>query len=874
MSWMKGRRARLGSLLGRGRAETRMDEEFAFHIEQATEENVRAGMDPVEARRRALIAFGGVERHRESMRDTWRFIWLEDLAADVRFALRWLARSPGFALVAVLTIGLGVGATTALFSVTNALLLRPLPVAEPEGLFSIQEERTGYVMDGMEGMQVPQARYEAYVEAAQPLVAGLAGHSSDQFSLRADGPAQPASGVLVSGNYFQVLGVRPALGRLFSASDAPEVVLSYALWQRLFGGEPDVVGRLVHVDGRPLTVVGVAERGFTGTNVGLLAELWVPYRAATVEGESVWAGKWLVPVGRLREDVDPRQAAAMLPAIATRIDVDAEGAEVSGARLEPITGLPRSARPAVAGFLGLLVGMAVLVLCIAAANIGGMQLARAVRRRSEMGIRLAVGAGRGRLIRQLLTESLVLSLIGGAVGLLIAWGATVLVGRVSFPFDQAILLDVRPQPRVLVFGIALAAAAGIGFGLLPALRASRVDVGSMLKGGGGRGATRAGRGRGAFLTAQIALAVVLLSVAGLFARTLQSALGADPGFEPGGVVIASFNLSAHGYDEPRGRTFQDQLVERVRAMPGVEAVALARVPLLTGSNLSYTASPAEDLERKEGVGVNFVDPGYFRLMGIELLAGRGFPEHAAAAGAGVTVVNETLARRFWPGEPPIGKMLRRGGTELEVVGVARDGLYQAYTEQPRPFAFFPRQESYSPQGTLHVRTGTPAAEMVERIRQEVMSLDPDVSITGAGPLRSMMGMELLPQRIGAYLVGVFGLLGLVLAGVGVYGVLSYTVAERTRELGIRMALGASAPAVRRLVMRGVMLVALIGVSIGIGLSAMLGPLMKGLLFGISAHDPVTFLGVPLLLALVAVLASYFPVRRAVRADPVAALRQE
>jgi predicted permease len=873
MSWIAGARARLKQLLGRAAAEERMDEEIRFHIEMETEKNIRAGAAPVEARRRALIAFGGVEHHREAVRDTWRPPWLQDLAADVRFALRWLRRTPGFAAVAVITIGVGIGATTTLFSVTHALLLRPLAVHEPERLYSIQEERTGRVQGGLEGIRVSHGRYEAYVKATAPVFENLAAHGAERFALRADGPAERVSGVLASGNYFQVLGVRPAHGRLFSGADEPVVVLSHRLWERRFAGDPAVVGRTAHVDGRPVTVVGVAERDFTGTTSGLLAEIWLPYRAATEQGESIWSDLWLTPLGRLRPEVDPRQAESLLPAIARNLEEGAAGAEVQGARLESVTGLPAGARSAVAAFLALLLGMATLVLLVAAANIAGMQLARAVRRRPEVAIRLAMGAGRGRLVRQFLTESVVLYLLGGAVGLAIAFWVAGLIGRIHLPIEAAILLDVTPDLRVLAFGMGLAAVVGIASGLLPAFRASRADLAPALKGGEARGSARAGRGRGAFVAAQIALSVVLLAIAALFARTLQGALRIDPGFDATGVVVAMIDLPATGYDEARGRTFQDQLVERVRAMGDVESAALALIPLLSGSSLGIQMAPAEDPERASGIGVNYVDPEYFRTLRMDLLRGRGFDEAAGASSAAV-VVNETLARRFWSGEDPLGRVLRSGNVDFEVVGLVRDGLYVNFHEEPGPFAFFPRQETYASQATLHVRTRTPPHEMAERIRQEVMLLDPDVAVESAGPLTAMMAVGLLPQRIGAYLVGGFGLLGLLLAGVGVYGVLSHQVAERTRELGIRVALGASAPAVIGLVIRSAVLVAALGVGIGIVLAAMLGSLIEGMVFGVSAHDPATFVGVPLLLLAVALLASFFPVRRAVRADPAVALRQE
>lgn len=900
MSWWKGRRAWLRNLLARRAADARMDEEIAYHIERATEQNLRAGMSPAEARRQALLAFGGVEQYREAMRDGRRLVWLEDLLADARFALRWLRRSPGFAVAAILTIGLGVGATTALFSVVNAFLLRPLPVVQPDRLYTIQEQRTGHVVSGVEGMQVPRARYEAYVEATEHLFTGLAAHSMTVVALRVSNAAQPTGAVLVSGNYFDILGVRPAIGRLTVASDEPAVVLSHRLWRGWFGGDPEVLGRTVWVDGRPLTVAGVAQPGFTGTNIGLAADLWIPYLALTsaapgpVVGDDVSATgpgastspasavsagapapddpePWLAMFGRLRPGVDPRQAEAMLPAIARRVEADVRAAKVEGATLQQMTGLPPRARPLLAGFLGLLLGMATLVLLIAATNVGAMQLARAVGRRREVAVRLAIGAGRGRLIRQLLTESLVLYLFGGTVGVLLAWWATHLIGRIRIPVSQPILLQVAPDLRVFAFGLAISALAGIAAGLAPALRSSRPDLNSSLKDGAPGSGSRSGRGRGVFVAAQLALAVVLLAVAGLFTRTLQNALRLDPGFDPEDVVVVTFDLSGRGYDAERGRAFQAELIERIRAMPDVEAAALGQVLLLTGSSSATRVARAEDPDAPEQVLINGVDEEYFRTLRIPLLAGEGF-QRAGGEASRVVVVNETLARRFWPDQNPLGKRLRRGDTEYEVIGVARDGLYLSYDEPAQAFAFFPLQ--YSPRTTLHVRTRSDPAAIIERIRHELMLMDPDVAIEDASPLTAALRFVLLPQRAAAFLIGFFGLIGLILAGIGIYGALSYHVAERTREIGIRMALGAGAGSVARLVIGRAAWLAAAGVAAGTLLAVALGRLIEGVVFGAGAHDPVTLLGGPLLLGGVAVLASFFPVRRALRADPVQALRQE
>lgn len=796
--------------------------------------------------------------------------WLQ----DGRFALRTVKRSPGFVVVAVLTISLGVGATASLFSVANALLLRPLPVLQPDRLVRVQEQRSRIMSSGMEGPRMPQARYDALVEATDAVFTGLAAQNVRFLSLRADGPAVPAAIVLSSGNYFEVLGLRPVAGRFFTTVDEPVVVLGYRVWQQRFGGSADVIGRTVHVAGQPFTVAGVAPAGFGGTLGFLVADAWIPYGA---HGASAWPGLFVAPFGRLRPGVDAAAATAFVSAATVRIPPEEDlQAEVYGVELEPMTGMPATMAGAVRGFLGLLLATAFVVLLIGGANVSGMLLARAVGRRREMAVRLALGVGRARLVRQMLLEAVALFLIGGLGGLLVTIWATRLIGRLQLPVAEPVLLDAAPDERVLVFALAIALGTGLLFGLLPAWQTTRSDVAGALR-DGGRGSSRGGaRVRDVFVVSQLALSVLLLVAATLFLRTLQRSMSLDTGFDSERVLIATTNLGAHGYDEERGRLFADQLMERVRAHPGVESVGLATVALMTGENETFGAWRLVPDGPTLAAGQNVVDAEYFETMRFEIVLGRGISPTDREGSARVVVVNETFSRRLWPGESPIGKVVLRGADPHEVVGVVRDGAYVQFGEELTPFVFLSAAQRYSDRQVLHVRhrRGVAAAGLIADIRAAVAALDADVAVQQAVPLTAAMEMLLFPQRFAAMLIGLFGLLGLLLAAIGVYGVLAHHVAQRDREFGIRIALGADAGRLLRMVLRRGVLLAAAGCAAGLAGAAALTQFLQAWLYGVSPLDPMAFLGVPLVLGAVALLASTLPARRTLRLDPMEVLRRE
>jgi predicted permease len=873
MSRLKGWTARLRSVLWRREAESRMAEEFRFHVDRATEQYVAEGMSPSVARRRAHLEFGGEDRFGERMRDGRGLRWLDDVVQDTRYALRGLSRAPGFTLVAVLTIGIGVGAVTTLSGLANALLFRDLPVPAPERLQIVQEQRDGIVSSGAEGMQIPFERYLEYEEATRDVFSGLAAHRFSGFSLTALGGTRSEPGTLTSGNYFRVLGIEPAAGRFYERDDEAAVVLSHALWHARFGGETSVLGSVVHIDGQLVTVVGVAPRGFSGTSVAFASAFWMPHRAYAMSSGVGQTESWVALVGRLRPGVDAAAAAAHVDGVAQRIPPGDAETEVRGAALERLRPVTAQFRAIVFGFMGMLLATALLVLFIASANIAALLVARAIARRRELAVRLAIGAGRARVVRQFLTETGVLFLGGAAAGVLLSLAGVRLIGSISLPLEAPLAIDATPDLRVLGVALAMTALTALVFGLVPAVQASRTEVQPELKEGGRTGTAGSTRGRSIFVTAQLAMSVVLLVVAGLFVRTLQQALAIEPGLDPRGVVVGSLSLGPHGFDQESGRAFQRELVERVAALPGVEAATLSRNALLSATRRSSNMLAAEDRTRQVDVTYNLVDADFFPAMRIPLAAGRAIDERDAFGGAPVVVINESLAARLWPGTNAVGHELVWGSTTYQVVGVARDGRYVTIVEAPEPYAFFPLAQSYSSSVALNVRSRLEPGATIAMVEQELRALHPFIALEYPAPLETYVRFGLFPNRFAATVIGGFGAVGLLLAALGLYGVLAYQVAQRTREFGVRIALGARPREIARLLLARAGAVVGAGLAIGLVLAAALTRFLEALLYGLSPIDPVTFTGVPLLLVAVALLAGWAPARRATRIAPIEALRE-
>jgi predicted permease len=811
----------------------------------------------------------------------------------MKFAFRQLLKNRGFTAVAILTLALGIGANTAIFSVLDKLLVRPLPVKDPQRLALVGQPRR----DGNVDFDFNYPLFLDY-QRHNTVFSQLSATSEMDVGLGTGGATDRQRALVVSGNYFAMLGVNAALGRTFANNegteidDAPVVVLSHGLWQRRFGADPQVIGRNVTINARPFTVIGVAPREFSGTSRATIPDLYIPitmYRQLTGPlqgGEHPLRTRfftWLYMMGRLKDGATQEQAQAAMNKLA---------AEVYAAT-PANTSTNLVVLPGVQGFthdlsdarlpLNLLLCISGLVLLIACANLANLQLARATGRAREFAIRLALGAGRRRLVQSLIMESVLLAMLGGGLGLLIASWMMELLGRFR-PANVSVQANGVMDLRVLLFALAASIVTGILFGLAPALRASRPELVPELKGGGGTTDGPAGRWhmRSALAVFQIALSFLVLASAGLCTRSLKKLQRLDPGFEPSRVVLMSFDLGLNNFTEPRAKDFYDRLLERVRTMPGVEAASLGLVTPLGGR------APATSVERIEGYqpgpnehpfgDFNLVAVDYFRALGIPLLAGRDFGSVDSPNSVPTVIVNEAFARRYWPGQDAVGKRIFQygpnGGIPTEVVGVVKSVNNRALTDLPRPALYFPLEQKSDLALTLVVRTGLEPAGTIASLRELVKSLEPNIPAFNVHTLAQQKDGSLALQRMAATLLSGFSALGLLLAALGIYGVLAYSVSRRTREIGVRLALGAQIADVLSLVLRqGFKLVA-VGLVIGLAGAFAAARVLRGFLFNVDSTDPLTFLAVVSVLTLSSFIACWLPARRATKVDPIQALRYE
>ena len=818
---------------------------------------------------------------------------MDRLFQDLRYAIRGLAKTPGFTLVAVLTLALGIGANSSVFTLVNAALFRPVPAPHAEQLVWLAATNEENASRGAPSFRRAFSYPEFRDYAAQlTSLAAVAAYMDIPLSLGSGGEPQRTKGLITSGTYFEVLGFRPAAGRFFSAEDdtpgaTPVTVISHALWRRRFGSASDLVGRAITINGRTFTVIGVAPEGFAGTELGSAVELWVPIASAAIampDGGRLLELRtepWLRALGRLASGATLGQADAQARTIGARLAAAYPHIlEGNSARVLPLAGgLAPDNRQEGRPILGLLMAVPALVLLIACANVANLMLARAASRRREVGIRVALGATRGRLVTQLLTEALVLTLLAGATGLLLSVWLNDLLAAVS-EIPPEISAALTPDIRVVGFTAAVALATGILFGLAPALGSTRTDLVPALKGEGGGLGLQVRRSRlvSSFVVAQVALSLVLLVTAGLFLRTLGKALRVDPGIDTSHAVAISFDLRIQGYGAARQGTFYTRLLERVRGMPGVSAASLAS-PMPLGSRLISTPVAAEGPDQDHAnVQVSYaaVWPEYFTAVGTSLLRGRDFTTRDVAGAPLVVIVNETLAHRLWPDQDPIGKRLRFGGEPfLEVVGVARDGKYHELTERPRGFLYVPeRQRADLSDITLLVRTAGDPRSLLPALGQAVHALDRTLPLFQAITLEEALRQRLDNERGPSSVLGVFGGLALLLAALGLYGVMAYAVAQRTREVGVRMALGAERPRVLRQFVSEGMRLAAIGIVIGLVIAAALTRVIAQFLYGITTTDALTFVLCAAVLGSVAALASFIPARRAANVDPMVALRYD
>jgi len=863
-----------------------LDEEMQLHVEMRAALNQRRGLQPDAAAREARRRFGNQLKLREESRDTWGFSELERVGKDLQYAGRQLIRRPVWTTVVVLTLALGIAANTSIFTFVDAMLFKPASWSRDNRLVWIASlnPRSGRVGG------VSYTDYVGYRDRSTTLSAVLA--SGGTALSVGSGRPQRVLGCLVSGNYFDVLGIRAALGRTFTPDEDsapgahPVTVLSDSLWREQFGADPTVINRTVSINGHPFTIIGIAPRDFTGMAYADDAEqLWVPLAMRDVAmpasltrapGNNV---RWLHVAGRLRGGVTVAEADAEVRVLAHQLNpADTPPQRELSARVFPLRGgMTPWEQHDLGPIFGLLAIVPALVLLVACANVANVLMARHVTRRKEFAMRRAIGASRGRLIRLLLTESFLLALLSAVAGFGLAFGLTALIARAGdVPADIAAL--VRPDTRALFAAISIAMATTIVFGLAPAAVATKFDVLPALKDDGITTTAASGgrRLRRMFIVAQVAVSLALLIIAGLFFQSLTKAMRVDPGFEPRGAVTVSFDPDLQGYTSSRRDALLADFVERASSLPGAASAALASSLPLSGETngadviADATTSPVS-------VMVASVSPRYFETMRLALVRGRDFSAADTAEEPRVVIVSEALARRLWAGGDPIGQRLREADPSQpwrEVVGVVRDAKYARLTEEPRGACYLPLQQRAASPLSLVVRASGDSSAVLAMLADIARGLDPNLPLFRTQSLEDTLHHSVRLQRAATSLLGVFGALALLLASIGVYGVVAHSVSMRTREVGIRMSLGARAADVFRMFVRESLSLAFIGVVIGLGISAATSRLLTSFLFGLTATDAITFIGGSIVLCLIAIAAAYLPARRAAHVDPLVALRHE
>ncbi len=820
---------------------------------------------------------------------------------DFRFALRLLGKSPVLTAVAVASLALGIGATTAVFSLIDALLLRPFPaVHAPEELVAVlgthakQSESVG---------SLSWANYLDYASHPE-VVSGLAAVAECDLSLTHGGPAERLSGLAVSPNYFAVLGVKPAYGRFFSPGEerTPIAVLGQGLWRRRFGADPKVIGSSISLNGKRVTVVGIAPDGFWGTRLGTRGEIWLPAGVYSkivagimvpFSGQQDRKQEWLATVGRLAPGVSVARAQNVFNVVAKGLAASYPDVNAGrGVRVLPLSelALGQGGRPRVQGFTNRLMAVVALVLAVAAINLAGLLLARALARRREIAVRLSLGASRGRLVRQLFIEGLVLGLFGAGIGVALARAGLPLLERLELPVSLAVR-EIGLSGRALGFAFLVSLASCLVFALVPALQAVRMELAPGLRGEAPRGSRLRFGLRELLVGVQVALALLILIASGLMLRTLANLGSIRPGFDPARVLVVSVDLAAAGYQKPRVAAFYQDLLERLRRLPQVEEASMASALPVMGSDLEVTltvevegAPPVADPALQPGAHYILIGNRYFQTVGGKLLRGRDFGPRDEVPDLGAVIVNETAARRFWPGRDPLGRRLKLVGSEVpfEVIGMAADSTYASFKEKAAPALYLAHSQAdkseigalLAPQMALLVRTAGKPRQALGAVRETVRAMDPLLPVFGVKTLEELLASTVGVERQAAALYSGLALVAVALAMLGLYGVLSHAVAERTREIGIRMACGASPREVRGLVLRRSAFLALAGVAAGLAVAMPASRIVESQLYGVKAEDPVTWLSTVLILVSVALLVSAVPARRAARIDPVTALRYQ
>jgi predicted permease len=892
------------SLGGRG-GDREFADELGAHIAMHVEDGVRAGLAPEEARRRALIHLGGVEQTRQAVRERAGLPWIEDLVRDVRFGLRTMARNPGFTWVAVLTLAIGIGATATVFAWIHAVLLQPLGgVTDPSRLVTLETVTAG-------GDWVPNS-YSDYKDFRDnlKLFDGIAVTHPNAFSVGGEEHSDRVWGELVSGNFFSVLGVKAEAGRLFLPSEYgdapgkyPVAVISDRYWRTHFGADPRVIGTTMRINQHQITVVGVADPQFHGSIPAASFDLWVPYMEQSVlNGVPQWMlrdrhDRNMLGIARIRHGVTMAQARQELKMLADRMAIlNADVSEGMSATLMPLAESPHGPQGMLAGPLRILMGVAVLVLLIVCANVANLLMARATVREREFSARMALGARRSRIMRQVLTECLLLTLsgavLGGAITPLLTKSLRLLMP--PGPWSTIVTMNARPSFAVLAFTAGICVVAALAAGLLPALQVARIHLSARLNDGGRSGTAGRGRSRlrSTLVASEVALALVALVGAGVFARGFQQTLKIDPGFDPDHVMLGQLYLSTNGYTLEQRKEFCRRLAESMENSPSVEGIAFS-----DGVPLGFEPSWWEELtiegysrQPDENMNIfrNVVSSGYLPLLKIPIVDGRNFTEQDTESTPLVMVVNETFVHRFFAGRNPIGKQVHGWGKWFRIVGVAKDSKYHYLTERAVPYFYVPFRQVYREDMnlSLYVRTKGEPDSILPTLRVRAHSIDPNITIFDAAPLRDFIGASLYPQKVAASLMGVMSGIAILLAAVGLYSVMAYWVAQRTQEIGVRMALGARPADVLGMVVRQGLGVTLAGVVLGFVIvltlvrtissmsftSSAMGVTSK--LLGTSALDPLIYAAAAVLLCAIAFAACWSPARRAASINPTDALRAE
>jgi predicted permease len=906
--WKQEIAKRLSAASLRPEREAEIIEELSTHLQDRYDQLLSDGTADEEACRQVLAELDSTDFQAE-MRDTESTAaqdsvpagaaptgqWFSDLLQDLRYAGRVLRKSPGFTAVAALTLALGIGANTAVFTIVNTLLLNPLPVEKISELVAINTTQAKLTTQSGELQLVSFLNLKEFQERTHSF-SSLAAHSNPMAITMID-TAEPRRIFVevVTVNYFDTLGIHPFMGRFFLSSEdttpgaAPVVVLGYAAWQGRFGGAPDILGRTIKLNNTPFTIIGVGPKGFKGIYAIFGPEVWVPsmmseqiFPAQQANALSDRAIPLFTGIGRLRPGLTLAQARAELNILAAALEKEYPNTNQGQAiALRPLA--EAAYGPERQGLLvggSLLMGIVGLVLLIACSNVANLLLSRAAVRRQEIAVRMALGAGRIRLIRQLLTESILLGLLGGVLGTLFGYGGCQFLWSFRPAEFAQNLAELRINASVFIFALAVSILTGLLFGIVPALRTSRASVSEVLK----EETRSVGRSRGrislanTLLAGQVAISLVLLVVAALFLRSIQREYTIDPGFETNHLALFMIYPGQAGYDRTRTEQFYKQARDRIASVPGISSLSWAsNLPLWARKETGVAIAGQEQREKSRAISavVNTIDLNYFSTLGIPFLEGRDFTQDDRDISSPAAIINDTLAAKYWPNQNPLGKRLRlpRGKEFLQVVGVVKTANYQTLGEAPQSCVYIPLRQNYSDAMILYVRTERDPSSTLAAVQGEIRNLDPGLAVEDIRTGTKVIEQALWGAKIGVALLGVFGLLALGLASVGLYGIMAYSVNQRRREIGVRMALGAGQGDVSLFILRQGMTVVLSGVALGVGLASLLGRALSRFLYGVSASDPVSLGAASLVLLLVAFVACYLPARSASRVDPLVALRE-